>query len=583
MGFESINSAINLVLPEVVLIATTCVMFLAAPFLVAENGAAAPGIRHRWGALALLAISVAGWFWMNSGLVPINDGPFRLDGLSYYIRGTTLVFGAVISLMLWSQVDDSKAAECQALLLAILAGVNFTVAANDLVVLFLGLELVSIPTYVLLALPRRDRESQEATIKYFLLSAFSSAVVLYGFALLYGATGTTHFVGIAQAIGGNHSGEFSKLLPLSVALIVAGLGFRVTAVPFHFYAPDVFQGSPAFAAGMLSLIPKIVGFAALVRVLGISVADTAFDMNLDSLASIVKPLLAMLAVVTMLLGNLMALRQTNIHRLMAYSSVAHAGYMLVGLTIGDRGQIATGVSAMLFYLVAYGVMTLGVFAVLCAISPSDRPIKDLHDLNGISRHHSAAALMLAVFLFSLAGLPPSGGFLGKMNLFLAAWSEGTMLGKYLAYIMAFNAMVSAVYYLRIVAAVYLKPGTGPTTMHMSAPAMVASVFCMVATFAMFVSPQAIWDRARMKDPSAVVVVSPTEVKSSMSEAIDGLPAESPASLEETLPSSSLPQNIPGGISVPGERAGSTPSASVESGPPDSRSESTATTPESSAP
>lgn len=498
MGFESINSAVNLVLPEVVLIATVCVMFLSAPFLVSETGATTPGIRHRWGVLSLFAIGVAAWFWMNTLLVPVNDGPFRLDGLVYFIRGTTLAFGAIISLMLWSQVEDSKSAECQALLLAILAGVNFTVAANDLIVLFLGLELVSIPTYVLLALPRRERESQEATIKYFLLSVFSSAIVLYGFALLYGATGTTHFSGMSAAIFGGRSGELSQLLPLAVALIIAGLSFRITAVPFHFYAPDVFQGSPAFAAGMLSLLPKIVGFAALIRVLSLSVADVNFVGHLDLLGSMVKPLLAMLAVLTMLVGNLMALRQTNIHRMMAYSSVAHAGYMLVGLTIGDRGTMATGIAALLFYLVTYGIMTLGVFAVLCAVSSADRPVRTLNDLGGMSRHHPAAALMLAVMLFSLAGLPPSGGFLGKMNLFLAAWSEGSSLGRYLAYIMAFNAAVSAFYYLRMIAAVYLKPGTGPTTMHMPAPATFAAVLCTVATLAVFIAPQRIWDAAQMK-------------------------------------------------------------------------------------
>ncbi len=505
MGFESINSAVNLVLPEVVLIATVCVMFLAAPFLVSESGATTPGIRHRWGVLSLFAIAVAAWFWVQSVQVPVNDGPFRLDGLAYFIRGTTLAFGAIISLMLWSQVEDSKSAECQALLLAILAGVNFTVAANDLVVLFLGLELVSIPTYVLLALPRRERESQEATIKYFLLSIFSSAIVLYGFALLYGATGTTHFSGISTAIFGGKSGELSQLLPLAVALIIAGLSFRITAVPFHFYAPDVFQGSPAFAAGMLSLLPKIVGFAALIRVLSLSVADVNFVGHLELLGDMVKPLLAMLAVLTMLVGNLMALRQTNIHRMMAYSSVAHAGYMLVGLTIGDRGTMATGVAALLFYLVSYGTMTLGVFAVLCAVSSAERPVRTLNDLGGMSRHHPAAALMLAVMLFSLAGLPPSGGFIGKMNLFLAAWSEGSSLGRYLAYIMAFNAAVSAFYYLRMIAAVYLKPGTGPTTMHMPVPATFAAVLCTVATLGVFIAPQRIWDAAQMKVKTVVTM------------------------------------------------------------------------------
>ncbi len=509
MGFESISSAVNLVLPEVVLIATVCVMFLAAPFLVSETGAAAPGIRHRWGVLSLFAIAVAAWFWVQSVQMPVNDGPFRLDGLVYFIRGTTLGFGAIIALLLWSQVDDSRSAECHALLLAILAGVNFTVAANDLVVLFLGLELVSIPTYVLLALPRRERESQEATIKYFLLSIFSSAIVLYGFALLYGATGTTHFSGIAASIGGGQANEISMLLPVAVALIIAGLSFRVTAVPFHFYAPDVFQGSPAFMAGMLSSLPKVVGFAALIRVLSLSVAGGNFDGHLDLLGGLVKPLLAMLAVLTMLVGNLMALRQTNIHRMMAYSSVAHAGYMLVGLTIGDRGTIATGVAALLFYLVSYGIMTLGVFAVLCAVSSAERPVRTLNDLGGMSRHHPAAALMLAVMLFSLAGLPPSGGFLGKMNLFLASWSEGSPLGRYLAYIMAFNAAVSAFYYLRMIAAVYLKPGTGPTTMHMPVPATCAAMICTVATMAVFIAPQRIWDAAQMKAKAVVTTPNVT--------------------------------------------------------------------------
>jgi len=498
---------VNLVLPEVVLIATVCVMFLAAPFLVSETGATTPGIRHRWGVLSLFALAVAAWFWMNTPLVPVNTGPFRLDGLVDFIRGATLAFGAIISLMLWSQVEDSKSAECQALLLAILAGINFTVAANDLVVLFLGLELVSIPTYVLLALPRRERESQEATIKYFMLSIFSSALMLYGFALLYGATGTTHFTGIAASLSHGQSSELSKLLPVAVALIIAGLSFRVTAVPFHFYAPDVFQGSPAFAAGMLSLLPKIVGFAALIRVLSLSVAGESFHGHLELLGGMVKHLLAMLAVLTMFVGNLMALRQTNIHRMMAYSSVAHAGYMLVGLTIGQSGTIATGVSALLFYLVSYGIMTLGVFAVLCAISSTDRPVRTLNDLGGMSRHHPAAALMLAIMLFSLAGLPPSGGFLGKMNLFLAAWSEGTSLGRYLAYIMAFNAAVSAYYYLRMIAAVYLKPGTGPTTMHMPAPATFAAVLCSVATLGLFLAPQRIWDAAQMKTPPIQITTS----------------------------------------------------------------------------
>jgi NADH-quinone oxidoreductase subunit N len=172
--------------------------------------------------------------------------------------------------------------------------------------------------------------------------------------------------------------------------------------------------------------------------------------------------------------------------------------MLVGLAVGESGTIATGIASLLFYLVNYGIMTLGVFAVLCAVSSADRPIRTLNDLGGMSRHHPAAAIMLAIMLFSLAGLPPSGGFLGKMNLFLAAWSEGSSMGRYLSYLMAFNAAVSAYYYLRTIAAVYLKPGTGPTTMHMPAPATFAAVLCTVASLAVFIAPQRIWDAAQMK-------------------------------------------------------------------------------------
>jgi NADH-quinone oxidoreductase subunit N len=207
------------------------------------------------------------------------------------------------------------------------------------------------------------------------------------------------------------------------------LCFRIAAVPFHFYAPDVFRGTTPANAALLSFVPKVVGFVALLRLLPLTGAGESLASWLPN--SSAKLLLAVLAVATMFVGNLMALRQKHLYRLMAYSSIAHAGYMLAGLAVGDGGPIA-GTEAVLFYLAIYGLMTIGVFALFSAVSRADRPLEFEDDLRGLNRDHPAVALMLAVCLFSLTGLPPTAGFLGKLNIFLAAWSEGSPVGRNLA-------------------------------------------------------------------------------------------------------------------------------------------------------
>src|SRR5262245_41375680 len=256
MPIEQIQHAAALVVPEAILLGTMCVMFLAGPFLVSDAGTAAPGVRHRWGALSLGALAAAWFAWRQ--LAPQSDivGRFRADELVWYVRGLTLVVGATLVLLIWNQIDDGHAAEAHACLLAILSGVNLTAAANDLVTLFLALELVSIPTYVLLYLPRRDTAMREATLKYFLLSVFSSALLLYGMAWLFGVAGTTSLAGIAQQALAAKVSLDDGPVQMAVALMVAGLAFRITAVPFHFYAPDVFQGVTSSAAAMLSVVPK---------------------------------------------------------------------------------------------------------------------------------------------------------------------------------------------------------------------------------------------------------------------------------------------------------------------------------------
>lgn len=492
-AIQQITNGVHFLAPELILVIAVCVMFLTGPFFVTEAGVGAPGLRKRWGALALAAIGCAGFIWWTSDAAqPLDTGPFRADALTWYVRGLTLALGAVISIILIDQIDEGHSAEAQACLLAIMVGANLTALANDLVVLFLALELVSIPTYVLLYLPRRGEANQEAAIKYMLLSIFSSAVVLYGMCMLYGAAGTTNLAGIAELFKAGKSEQATTLIQLSVALLIAGLSFRLGAVPFHFYAPDVFQGIPSSAAAMLSYVPKVVGFAALLRLLPL-VGGLGVTEAVDGPSA--QMLLAGLSIATMTIGNLLALRQDNLYRLMAYSSVAHAGYMMIGLVVEGGNDDVSGVGALLFYLATYGLITIGVFALFAGVSTEKSPVRKVSDLAGMSRIHPAVALALAVCLFSLTGLPPTVGMLGKLNLFLASWGEGTTVGRTLAVVLAANAAISAWYYLRLIGVMFFDTApVGEKSKLTLAPA-VAGTLCSVASILLFVSPQQLWEAA----------------------------------------------------------------------------------------
>jgi len=494
-----ITGGVQFILPEVTLIATVCVILFAAPFLVSEQGTAAPGLRHRWGWLALIGWGVAAAFWWNSPIRPETSGPFLLDDMAWSVRGLTLIIGALLSLIQWNQADDSRAAECQACLLAIGAGVNFTASSNDLVLMFLGLELISIPTYLFLIMPRRDAPAQEATLKYFLLSVFSSALVLFGMSYLYGMTGTTRLEGIYDALRRSDINTLPMPLVIAEVMIIAGLGFRITAVPFHFYAPDVFQGCQVSGAALLSVIPKIAGFTALARLLivPLRIGDAGGGGGLDTgwlIVPATEPLLWWLAVLTMFTGNLLALVQTDIRRMLAFSSVSHAGYMLVGLTVGYHTTASpNGLEALGFYLAVYSVMTLGAFAALAAAGRPDRKIETIDDLAGLARVQPGVALMLAVCLFSLTGLPPTAGFLAKLELFLAAWGQGTESGRWLAKLLAVNAAIGAGYYLRLIAAIVLRDPVRTEAEPPEPPALLALSICSAAVCVLFFMPGWLWD------------------------------------------------------------------------------------------
>jgi NADH-quinone oxidoreductase subunit N len=499
-AIEQIQRTASLLVPEIILLATVCFLFLTGPLAVSDAGDATPGLRHRWGFLSLLALALATIVWSGGAPDAVEQGAlFHIDPLVWYTRGISLFGGILLVLVLWSQIDDAIAAEAHACLLAIVAGTTLVAAASDLVSLFLALELVSIPTYVILYLPRRDRAGREAAIKYFLLSVFSSALVLYGMAWLYGVAGSTNLAAIAGTMSGDGAPADNGLLSLAFALLLAGLCFRITAVPFHFYAPDVFQGTTASNAALLSYVPKVVGFVALVRLLPLSGATASFATWLPN--DTARTLLAVLSIVTMFVGNLMALRQKSLYRLMAYSSVAHAGYMLVGLAAGDAGTIG-GTSALMFYLAVYGLMTIGVFALIGqGAAGGERgaqpAISTIDDLRALGQLQPATALLLTVCLFSLTGLPPTAGFLAKLNLFLAAWSDGTTTGRTLAVIMAINAAIGAWYYLRLIALMFLEPiavtSSALPPQRIAWSSWIAGVACTAATVAIFLAPQWLWD------------------------------------------------------------------------------------------
>ncbi len=499
--FQHLTSAISQVLPEVVLLAAACVNLAVGPFLIGDDGAVPKGLQHRWGVWSLIALAIAAWLQCVPTPVVEATGlaPFLSDPLVSFVRLVTTVTGVVLVLINWNQTAERDSAESHACLLFILAGANLIALANDLVILFLALELVSIPTYLFLYVARRDRFGQEAMLKYFLLSVFSSALVLYGLSFLYGVAGTTNLTALHQVLKNHQLNALPTMLLVSIVTIVAGLAFRITAVPFHFYAPDVFQGTANSAAALLSFVPKVAGFIALVRILGqprITVADHW------SLAEKSSEMLFLLAIATMFVGNLLALLQKNVRRLLAYSSIAHAGYMLVGLSVAVRapqinddatsaGSIG-GLPALLFYLGVYGVTTLGVFALIASLAHPERPLETRDDLAGLGQTHPAGAFLAAVLLFGLTGLPPTAGFLGKLTLFLSAWSHGTDFGRTLAICLAINAAIAAWYYLRLIGVMYLQPSRDDTRRATGVPAFVGVSLCAVSSIALFFAPDWLW-------------------------------------------------------------------------------------------
>jgi len=537
---QSLGSAFALIVPEAILLVAACILFLGSTFRAD---------RQLWGVAALGALVVAGIaLWIGAARMPtiegqretlerlektpnaaqtVNDGRRALDTvvftspllqtrLALFVKVIALLGGILLVLFSWDSVSDRYAGEYHACLLLIIAGLALTGAANDLVILFLALELISIPTYVILYLQRTDRPAQEAAVKYFLLSVFSSALLLFGFSYLYGLAGTTNIPGILDALGRDAT-RVPLLAVVALVMVVAGLGFKITAVPFHFYAPDVYQGTTPSAAGLLAFVPKVAGFVALLLVLGYTWPGEPSASGILvgpkvarglALGPQVPILFVILAIMTMCIGNVLALLQDNVKRLLAYSSVSHAGYMLIGLAVAPdlslavrqgwlpRDAITLGADAVLFYLITYGAMTLGAFAVITYLSTPERPIETVDDLAGLSSSHPGVALLMAIFMFSLIGIPLTAGFAGKLLIFLGALTvppevelaDHAIWFWRLALIAAINAAVAGWYYLRVVGVMYLRTPLKPIEKARTWPGLAAIWICAALTIGLGVYP-----------------------------------------------------------------------------------------------
>jgi len=368
-----------------------------------------------------------------------------------------------------------------------LAGVMLCAGADELVWLFLALELTSLPTYVMVAISREDRRAHEAAVKYFFLGALAVAMFLYGFALIYGATGTTVLYSaegysIAQYISEyaiNNPGEpLPPLLIVGMVLAVVGISFKIAAVPMHYYVADVYQGASTAVTAFLAFVPKTAGFVSLMLLLGV------FGWPLPT--PLIWLLFAM-AVATMTLGNIMGLMQSSVKRALAYSSVAHSGYMLIGLTAGaastgpGSSPLESGLAGVLFYLVAYGVGNLGAFAVLGAIERNGEEADTYEDIEGLVRKSRQLAAIMLVSLISLIGLPPLVGFLGKIYLFGPAFAANEPLVRTLVIFGAVNSAIGAVYYLRIASACFFSPPTEGVTIKPAPTLMTGAIISAVVS------------------------------------------------------------------------------------------------------
>jgi NADH-quinone oxidoreductase subunit N len=463
-----------------VLIAVTAIVVMAVDLVLAGPDRETLAVVGITGLLAATAAAV--WLWVAGDGAGAFQNTVRADRFALFVTVIVCVAGALTCLMSidFLRTRALPAGEYYALVLLATCGMAFLAAANDLIVLFLALEIMSVAVYVLTGLLRDEARSAEAALKYFLLGAFATGFLLYGIACFYGATGSTRLDAIrAHVAAAEGLGPFALA---GIALLLVGFGFKVALVPFHVWAPDVYEGAPTAVTAFMAVGVKAAAFAAFARFF--------MDPLLD-VAGTWTGLLWVLAALTMTVGNVLAVAQTSVKRMLAYSSVAHAGYALVGLVAAS----GAGGAALLFYLAVYGFMTLGAFGVLMALERRDAVHEDLGDFAGVGFRHPALGLAMAVFMLSLAGIPPTAGFAGKLYLFSAAVEAG-YVG--LAVVAVLNSLVSVYYYVGVLVQMYMAEGGPAIDPPASRPCLLATlVVAGVATMLLGLLPAGPMELARL--------------------------------------------------------------------------------------
>ena len=442
MTLDNLASNLSAIMPINIVIAWACVLLLVN-FVIPKERKGLTALLAALGLVVAMGFAIA----QTGSETVAFSGMVIVDGFAIFLTLLFLGSGLVGIALAYDYLKEMgiDRGEYYVLLMFSISGMMLMALAADLIVVFLALELLSIPLYVLAGFARPRQESEEAAIKYFLLGAFSSGFVVYGVALVFGATGSTGLAEIVKAL--NAGSTDLALLGIGAALILIGLGFKVAAVPFHMWTPDVYQGAPSAVTAFMAVGAKAGGFAALVRI---------FVSALPALAVDFTPVLWGIAALTMFLGNIVAIAQGNIKRMLAYSSIAHAGYILMALVPFGQGDVAgDAVAAALFYLLAYAFTNFAAWAVVIAMEKTEGRGLALSDYAGMGRKYPALAAIMTVAMLSFTGVPPTLGFVGKLYLFRSV-IEGGFYG--LALIGVLTSLVSAYYYLRVVVIMYMQEG-----------------------------------------------------------------------------------------------------------------------------
>jgi NADH-quinone oxidoreductase subunit N len=376
------------------------------------------------------------------------DDRYVVDNFSLVLKALFLLSGYIVVLLSTNEIEEGgyHQGEYYVLLLSSILGMVMMASSRDLVSVFVALEFLSIPAYMMAAWRKRDRKSNEAGVKYFLLGVFASAVMLYGMSLLYGATGTTKLTAIGEVVTGK--GKLGGIEVMGVVFVIVGFAFKVSAVPFHTWAPDTYEGAPTPVTAFLSVASKAAGFVALILLVYL-----AFPQATD----VYRPLMWVMAALTMTVGNVVALRQTNIVRLLAYSSIAQGGFILMPLVVaGSSGSAETSLRAIVVYLIIYAATNLGAFAVVIAVSRKTRS-GEISSFGGLFGYAPGLAVLMTIFLASLAGIPPLGGWYAKFGVFNAVLTAQSGWGYSIAVIGAINAVIATAYYVTVMREMWMKP------------------------------------------------------------------------------------------------------------------------------